>query len=498
MGPLDRPMPEESWNLIAVVVATGIFFAAYVVMQRYGNRAKNMRAALLTLGGVPLLAYGLTVIAFQCGHPVAVARTVFVALAVLLPPSLFFLFVATRRESLFNQYTASLDRLGLLRPRQLRVADVPSKSYTVEDTARLRRRVRGYLDRFSAVYGALPQETVVGFLDSLDGTLKGDGAHDGWITGDPFSSFELKTVLPVFACSALICLGWVMVLPPFPDVPHSAALAAIETPYNGGWYLWAAEPVLIPASFAFLGAYFISVQMLVKRFLRRDLGPNVYNVVSMRIILATLAVWVAVQCLDLSPKPWLSPGMLFALSFAVGAFPLIVWQLLSNAIKRLPVTTVMLPNLEGTAPLAQIDGLSVWHEARLDEEDIENVPNLATADIADLMLSTKIVPNRIIDWVDQAILIMVRPPRPSGSSGKSWIGDTFSDYGIRTASTLVAATESRGSAPPLVDQFSTEHRQQAIALAASVRLCPNYPLVRNWLGTAPTLPWEEAPLQQAA
>src|SRR5262245_60180283 len=34
-----------------------------------------------------------------------------------------------------------------------------------------------------------------------------------------------------------------------------------------------------------------------------------------------------------------------------------------------------------------------------------SVPDLATADIVDLMLNTKIPPHRIIDWIDQAILL---------------------------------------------------------------------------------------------
>ena len=54
-------------------------------------------------------------------------------------------------------------------------------------------------------------------------------------------------------------------------------------------------------------------------------------------------------------------------------------------------------------PVSDLDGLTVWHEARLEEEDIENIPNMATTEIVDLMLSTRFPPDRIIDWVDQAI-----------------------------------------------------------------------------------------------
>jgi hypothetical protein len=46
----------------------------------------------------------------------------------------------------------------------------------------------------------------------------------------------------------------------------------------------------------------------------------------------------------------------------------------------------------------------VWHEARFEEEDIENVANMASTDIVELLLNARMPPNRIIDWVDEAIL----------------------------------------------------------------------------------------------
>ena len=404
---------------MAAILLAILYLFAFQMLRRWeteDTRAtlRNMRVALVTFGGLPLLAYELGSIACMLGNPIAVARVAFIYMAVLLPASLFFLFIATRRESLFNQYAGSLDRLGLLRKRQLRVANAEARHYPVEDSLRLARRVKSYMDRFSAVYGTLPAETVNNFLASVQGTDDAQTLKADAVTGELSSSFELKTVLPVFGASVLIAMGWMMVLPPYPLPPLSETLSILEKNYPGddAWYLWAAEPVLVPAAFGFLGAYFFSLQMLIKRFMRRDLGPNVYNAVSMRIILATLGVWVAAQWIELANKMPTGHGTVFMLSFAVGAFPLIIWQLVANMLKRLPGVFLALPNLAGTQPLSQLDGLSVWHEARLDEEDIENVPNLATADIVELMLNTKIAPNRIIDWVDQAILLMVLPPAP--------------------------------------------------------------------------------------
>ena len=485
----------KSWNLLAAIGLALLYFIVFYTLKRWeteDTRAtlRNTRVALVTFGGLPLLAYELGSIACMLGNPIAVARVAFVYMAVLLPASLFFLFIATRRESLFNQYATSLDRLGLLRKRQLRVANAEARHYPVEDGLRLARRVKSYLDRFSAVYGTLPAETVNNFLASVQGTDDAQTLKADAVTGELFSSFELKTVLPVFGASALIAMGWIMVLPPYPLPPLSETLSTLEKNYAGddAWYLWAAEPVLVPAAFAFLGAYFFSLQMLIKRFLRRDLGPNVYNAVSMRIILATLGVWVAAQWIELANKVPTGHGTVFMLSFAIGTFPLIIWQLVANMLKQLPGAFLALPNLVGTQPLSQLDGLSVWHEARLDEEDIENVPNLATADIVELMLNTKIAPNRIIDWVDQAMLLMVLPPAPEDGA-PNWIGTVLRNNGIRTASALVAATRThQGQTAAIIESFPADVRTQVISLAAAVQIYPNYPMIQNWLSTEPYFP----------
>ena len=483
-----------TWNLLAAILLALLFLLVFHLMKEWETEdtrvtLRNTRVALVTFGGLPLLAYVLASIACTLSNPIAVARVAFIYMAVLLPASLFFLFIATRRESLFNQYATSLDRLGLLRKRQLRVASADAAHYLTETDIMFAKRVKSYLDRFSAVYGTLPAGTVNNFLASVQGADDAQTPTADAVTGELFASFELKTVLPVFGASALIAMGWIMVLPPYPMPPLSEALYTLEKSYGvNAWYLWAAEPVLMPAAFAFLGAYFFSLQMLIKRFTRRDLGPNAYNAVSMRIILATLGVWVAAQWFDLADKVPTGHGTVFILSFAVGAFPLIIWQLVANMLKRLPGAFLALPNLAGTQPLSRVDGLSVWHEARLDEEDIENVPNLATADIVELMLNTKIAPNRIIDWVDQSMLLMTIPPAPK-EGVQSWIGTVLTNNGIRTASALVAATHTRkGRAAAIIECFPPDVRTQAISLAAAVQIYPNYTMIQNWLSTEPSVP----------
>jgi hypothetical protein len=64
------------------------------------------------------------------------------------------------------------------------------------------------------------------------------------------------------------------------------------------------------------------------------------------------------------------------------------------------------PSLSPPYPLNQIDGLSVWYEARLLEEGIEDMQSLATANFVDVILHTRVPVGRLVDWVDQAHLYL--------------------------------------------------------------------------------------------
>ena len=55
-------------------------------------------------------------------------------------------------------------------------------------------------------------------------------------------------------------------------------------------------------NFAFLGAYFFGLQMLFRRFVRRDLSPNVYFAFANRIILAVIGAWLVVAVYSVFPE----------------------------------------------------------------------------------------------------------------------------------------------------------------------------------------------------
>jgi hypothetical protein len=79
-----------------------------------------------------------------------------------------------------------------------------------------------------------------------------------------------------------------------------------------------------------------------------------------------------------------------------------------QALQRAAAATlrVFVPQLTPDYPLNQLDGLNVWYEARLVEEGIEDMQNLATANLVDVMLHTRVPVARLVDWVDQAQLYL--------------------------------------------------------------------------------------------
>jgi hypothetical protein len=152
--------------------------------------------------------------------------------------------------------------------------------------------------------------------------------------------------------------------------------------------------------FAFLGAYAFIVQSLIRRFFQSDLRPSAYAGVVLRIIVVLVTMVALHQLLgDVT-----SISTEAAVAFVVGFFPVIAFQALQRAAAA--TLRVFVPQLTPDYPLNQLDGLNVWYEARLVEEGIEDMQNLATANLVDVILHTRVPVGRLVDWVDQAKLYL--------------------------------------------------------------------------------------------
>jgi tetratricopeptide (TPR) repeat protein len=96
-------------------------------------------------------------------------------------------------------------------------------------------------------------------------------------------------------------------------------------------------------------------------------------------------------------------GLLAIIAFSLGYFP----SLAIRWFNELAYSALgMHPRRANDLPLGLIDGISQWHETRLHDNGIDNVQNLASTEIPDLLLNTTFNAQEVIDWVDQAILYL--------------------------------------------------------------------------------------------
>ncbi len=375
--------------------------------------ARGIRSILVFL----LLAVVALSIWFVNSKPqpieITVIRSFFLFVVCLLPPVIYYLFIATRKISLLNDYLLNLERLGLF----------PSQPTTGAATSRL-----NYLRKFETFYGPLPPDLTKEIIKKPNPLAA--LMAEKWLEWPSIEkTFNLHAVIQVFLATMLITLGWTLAFKPVVD-PLKDLWSVIFSINE--------DPII----YAFLGAYFFSLQMLFRRYVREDLRKCAYLAISLRIILAVIGTWAVVTAMEIAG--YTAPSHSFALlGFVIGVFPQSAWQIIQGVTKKLMKkfkVDLFLPGLESQLPLADLEGLTVWHESRLQEEDIENIPNMATADIVDLMISTRFPQNRIIDWVDQAILFThLGPDKKTGPKKKGLSRDSLRLQGIYTATSLIKA-----------------------------------------------------------
>ncbi|MES1149346.1 MAG: hypothetical protein ABUL53_09195, partial [Bradyrhizobium guangdongense] len=210
---------------------------------------------------------------------------------------------------------------------------------------------------------------------------------------------------------------------------------------------------------------------------------SAYVAVSLRIILAVIGIWT------LTAVSSANEHLLLLAGFVFGVFPRVLWQVLGQMFKK--AAGLILPSMVSQLPISDLDGLTVWHEVRLEEEDIENIPNMATADIVELLLNTRLPPERIIDWADQAILYTQLGPQPKRKEGGN-ARERLRAYGIRTASSLLwasAEAQRQGRSETFDRILQGADGASAIrALEAALGTNSNLDLIREWRGTCDAAP----------
>ncbi|HEX6405188.1 MAG TPA: hypothetical protein VF003_18845 [Pseudonocardiaceae bacterium] len=297
--------------------------------------------------------------------PAALLSVFAIWVASFLPGWMFVRFIGQRAGALWDEYVIYLHRLRLDDPCYLPMPP-PSSRYYKEWLDAGGRQQSGkrniYRQKFDAYYGKAVSRAVQ----------------------DPDWRLPTDTLFPLFLATAVFAICWTALLwPPGLSTQPSTLLDMLK--------------------YAFIGAYAFIVQMLIRRFFQSDLRASAYASAVLRVIVVAITIPVVHQLYPYLSGSGIGPRPSEAVvAFVVGFFPLVAMQALTRTAAFF--LRVFVPTLTTEYPLSQLDGLNIWYEARLIEEGIEDMQNLATANLVDVILHTKVPVGRLIDWVDQAYL----------------------------------------------------------------------------------------------
>lgn len=182
--------------------------------------------------------------------------------------------------------------------------------------------------------------------------------------------------------------------------------------------------------FGFIGAYLFSLHHVYRRYTTNDLQPIVYTHCTLTLIGGLIFNYVAFEAISsVSNDPattevtGLSGGILAIVAFSFGYFPYLAIRWFNRvAYNALGANRRRANEL----PLDYIDGISEFHEARLRDEGIDNLQNLASVKIDEILLTTPFSTQEVIEWIDQAILYMYLEPSEIVSFRRGGIR-TFTD-----------------------------------------------------------------------
>jgi hypothetical protein len=186
-----------------------------------------------------------------------------------------------------------------------------------------------------------------------------------------------------------------------------------------------------------IGAWVYSLHLTVRRFLAYDLTPSVYVFTGNRSLLAvSVGTIVGIGLGTFST----AAGVPFDVNMATVAVVLVfIGFFPEQGLNWIAATAKKALRQQGgiakETRLSEIEGLSIWHQGRLKQEGIENVQNLATADVPALVVGMPFPVTQIVDWVDQAILLAY-------ASQEQF--EALEKVGLRCASDVLTTSDDEG------------------------------------------------------
>jgi len=179
----------------------------------------------------------------------------------------------------------------------------------------------------------------------------------------------------------------------------------MSTKFDAGHTSWPfyanLTAVVEPILFAFIGVYLFNMGTMVRRLYLSDLTENVFWGGINRLL---LSMGVAIVLASGLEATWRLEGatsdtVFFAIGFLANAF---LQNILQAGLRAGKIGKAKTHDV----PLQMVRGINIWKEYRLEEEGIEDAQNLATADVIDLAVKTHYGLRTLIDWIDQAVLVV--------------------------------------------------------------------------------------------
>ena len=143
---------------------------------------------------------------------------------------------------------------------------------------------------------------------------------------------------------------------------------------------------------------------------------------------------------------------IWMLSFLAGVVPTIVLQRVGcwprrwagASPRRVDFGDAFARAFATARPLTQIDGVDLQEASRLESEGIPDVASLARSDLVSVMINTRLPIERLVDWTDQAVLMLLL------DTGNSDAPDgrlkALRRHGLRTASSVLELASATGPA----------------------------------------------------
>jgi hypothetical protein len=212
------------------------------------------------------------------------------------------------------------------------------------------------------------------------------------------------------------------------------------------------DPTPSAAGMAFLGAYFFAVYLVLRSYFRGDLRPKLYSQITARLVTVVVVAYLLNVVYASSSG---DHDLLWTAAFLAGVVPSTVLQRIGVAAtsacgpiaKRLPWLGTGFESAFATPrSLTQIDGIDIYESARLESEGITDIPSLAKSDLVTMMISTRLPIERLVDWSDQALLVLLLNDGTSSGPAVDKRVTNLRRIGIRTATSLAEVARSRPTA----------------------------------------------------